>query len=166
MKVIFTSSSNPNFFSRLIVAADGSEYTHCAIDTGLIVPELGSERLLFHCSAYQGATIEPMTNVLGTKKTQCFENPEIKFHWGKARDFLRRFRGADHYGFQQNLAIFLKSILRVDFGWRSGMNCVELFVRMAQVYGCFPGVDPDRVGVRETISKMKENNFEPCSILD
>ena len=108
MKIIFTASRNPNFFSRLIQAVEGTRFTHVMIETDLYWPN-SKDPFVLQSTWSQGFVLTPRSIAVGTKETLAFEDG-LPFDWKFTRKLLEQFQGAHLYGWSQILARGLESL--------------------------------------------------------
>lgn len=101
MKILFTSSKNPNFFSKLIMAVEGTKYSHCLIETDLLFPGT-SDPFVLQSTWSQGFVLTPKSLAIGTKETLEFEDG-LPFDWKFTRKLLEQFQGTQFYGWPQVL---------------------------------------------------------------
>jgi len=101
LKILFTASKNPNFFSRLIQAVEGTKFTHVLIETDLCIPN-SNDPLCFQSSWSGGFNLVPRSIAVGTKEVLEFDDG-LPLDWKFIKKLLEQFSGFYSYGYPQIL---------------------------------------------------------------
>lgn len=158
MKIIFTASKNPNFFSKLIAQFQGSEFTHCLIETNITIPGT-NEPLVLHSSWSQGVVLVPKLEM--TKGRKIFEvNCEHEIQWPHLRSFIRKYSGFLNYGWASYAAHLFKVINQPIPAWLAKkmdqqVNCATLLARYFAAINFTNKLDPNYSTPHDLIKLFK-----------
>ncbi len=151
MKIAFTQSRRPNFFSHAIEQVDGSPYTHVVVYSGHKLPT--GDELVLHSQWNAGLLLSPASSVIGSKIVKEFEDG-CAFDWDLVIRLINKFGGVENYGWAQATSHLLKYLNLgvpqfITKRFPSELYCSEVIVRINQKQGKMLELNPDQTGPGE-----------------
>lgn len=162
LKIIFTASKNPNFFSKMISAIEKTPYSHVVIDTGTSIQD---ERLVLHSQWNKGLTLDLYSVVVGNKNTHEFEIADIPFDWDLAIRSMKKHTGFENYGWAQIAGhvfrlFHLKEPKWIASRYSNETYCSEIVLLHLQKRGLFMDLNPNTTGPGELFRAL-QNHLTP-----